>query len=85
MMEPQLTPKEAYAAMYLFLCELYDNFGYDQLGGILGGMSVLQDGMPADPAIWTDWLRMIEKVKTQHPDIRLHIKRDGASDNGGPA
>ncbi len=72
-METALTPKQAYTAMYLFLCELYNKGGYDQLGGILGGMSLLEDGAPADPAYWNDWLRMVEKSKVHNPDIGLHL------------
>ena len=74
-MEPLLTTKEAYAAMYLFLGELYERAGYDQLGGILGGMSLLNDGTTADPAYWHDWLRMVEKSKGQNPDMGLHLQR----------
>jgi len=64
-MEPQLTTKEAYAAMYLFLNELYEKYGFDQLGGILGGMSLLEDGSTADPGCWHDWLRMVEKSREE--------------------
>jgi hypothetical protein len=66
-MEPRLTTKEGYAAMYLLLCELYEKAGYDQLGGILGGMSLLDDDTSADPAYWNDWLRMVDKAKGQQP------------------
>ncbi len=72
-MEPQMSAKEAYAAMYLFLSELYEEYGFDQLGGILGGLSLLDDGTPADPAYWQDWLRMVEKSRGQNPDIGLHL------------
>ena len=74
-MDALLTPKEAYAAMYLFLCELYRKAGYDQLAGILGDMSLLDDGTTADPAYWQDWLRMVEKSKQQNPDIGLHLQK----------
>jgi hypothetical protein len=73
-MEPLLTIEEAYAAMYLFLCDLYEKAGYDQLGGILGGMSLLEDGTTADPAYWQDWLRILEKNKDQNPDMGLHLQ-----------
>ena len=73
-MESRLTPQEAYAAMYLFLSELYDRGGYDELGGILGGMSLLEDGTTADPAYWHDWLLIVEKSRGQNPDMGLHIK-----------
>ncbi len=73
-MESLLTPKEAYAAMHLFLCELHDKAGYDQLGCLLGGMSLLEDGTTADPGYWHDWLRMVEKSKGQNPDLGLHLR-----------
>ncbi len=73
-MDSQLTTKEAYVAMYLFLEELFTKYGYDQLGGILGGMSLLEDGDTADPAYWHDWLRMVDKCRGEHPDIGLHLK-----------
>jgi len=75
MMGTQITDKEAYTAMYLFLGELYEKFGYDQLGGLLGGMSLLKDGTTADPAIWNDWLRMIAKAKDGNTDLELHLKK----------
>ena len=53
-MDENLTHKEAYDAMYAFLAELYERFGFDQLGGVLGGMSFLEDGTTADPAIWNE-------------------------------
>ncbi len=68
-MNSDLTQKQAYFAMYLFLCELYEKAGLDQLGGILGGMSLLDDGTPADPGYWSDWLRMVENVTKQNPDV----------------
>jgi hypothetical protein len=82
MMERELTPKDAYVAMYLFLSELYERAGYDQLGGLLGGMSLLDDGTPADPGYWDDWLRMVEKAKSQRANIRLDIKVDRTSTAG---
>ena len=73
-MEENLTPQQAYTAMYAFLVELYERFGFDQLGGILGGMSFLEDGGTADPAIWNDWLRAVEKAKQGQVDARLRLK-----------
>ncbi len=74
-MDLQLTTKEAYAAMYLFLDDLYKQYGFDQLGGILGGMSLLEDGTTADPGYWHDWLQMVQKSIGQQPDIGLHIRK----------
>jgi hypothetical protein len=74
MAEESLTLNQAYDAMYAFLVELYQEFGFDQLGGILGGMSLLENGTTADPAIWGDWLRAVEKAKQGQVDSKLRLK-----------
>jgi hypothetical protein len=50
-----MTDKQAYAAMYYFLKQLYKRTKSDHLGGFLGDMSVLQNGSTADPAMLHDW------------------------------
>ena len=55
-----LTREQAYAAMFRFLEELWERTGSDDLGGLLGGMSVLDDGSTADPAVEHDWQRAVE-------------------------
>lgn len=76
MAEP-MSVKEAYLAMYSFLEELYSKCQFDQLGGLLGSMSVLHDGYPADKAIWADWLQSVEKAKTGQVEVGLKITRGG--------
>lgn len=54
-MQPgDLTLQEAYLAMYEFLVQLYRRTRSDELGSLLGDLSVLEDGKPADPASWRD-------------------------------
>jgi len=60
-----LTLKEAYAAMYVFLEKRYNQTKSDDIGGMLGDMSFLQDGSTADPATWGDWLKSIGLGKNQ--------------------
>jgi hypothetical protein len=64
-MEEMISSQQAYLAMYSFLEELYSKYDFDQLGGLLGSMSLLPDGSPADQAMWSDWLRCVEKSKTK--------------------
>ena len=54
-MDQEISTKESYLAMYSMLSELYTKYDFDQLGGLLGSMTLLQDGTPADPAMWQDW------------------------------
>jgi hypothetical protein len=55
----QISVRQAYVAMYQYLKRIYDLTGSDELGGLLGSMSLLPDGQPADPAAWSDWLRAV--------------------------
>jgi hypothetical protein len=50
-----MTDKQAYAAMFRFLEQLYRRTNSNELGGLLGSMAILADGSPADPAILQDW------------------------------
>jgi len=57
-----LTIKQAYLAMYLFLEGYYERTNSDDLAGLLGGFQLLKDGVPADSAAWQDWLEAINKI-----------------------
>ncbi len=73
-MKDTLTIKQAYMAMYLYLDSLYEMTGSDDLAGFLGGMSLLEDGLPADRAAWSDWLEAVEK-SYKNPDMRLVLTK----------
>jgi hypothetical protein len=55
-----MTDKQAYAAMFHFLEEFWKRTNSDDVGALLGAMSILQDGSMADPAIVNDWRRSVE-------------------------
>jgi hypothetical protein len=54
-MTTQLSEKQAYMAMYAFLLAEYERSPSDVLAVLLGGMSLLPNGTPADPAVEADW------------------------------
>lgn len=58
----KLTLKQAYLTMYLFLEGLYERTNSDDLAGLLGGFRLLNDGEPADPAAWSDWIAAANKA-----------------------
>lgn len=66
-----VTLREAYLAMYEFLVELYQRTQSDELGSLLGDLSLLPDGTTADPAAWGDWLRCIERARGGRVDVSL--------------
>ena len=72
-----LSAKQAHLAMYAFLDQCYRRFGFDDLGVLLGGMSVLPDGSTADPAAWEDWLRAVENGRAGQVDARLNLSGQG--------
>lgn len=74
-MKDRLDIRIAYAAMYEFLVGYYERTKSDDVGALLGSMSLLDDGETADPAIWQDWLESIEKAKEHAVDQSLGLKK----------
>lgn len=70
-----VTDKEAFLAMYAFLEEYYKQTHSDDVGGLLGELSLLPDGGTADPAAWHDWLQAIQKAKEGKVDAQLRLRR----------
>lgn len=58
----KLTEKQAYLAMIEFLDDYYEQTQSDGIGELLGSLQLLEDGKPADPAMWEDWLKSVEKI-----------------------
>lgn len=67
-----LTSAEAYLAMYAFLEKQFD-LGCEELGSILGSMSLLPDGSVADPALARDWSEAISLAKAGRVDAWLQL------------
>jgi hypothetical protein len=74
-MDETLTKREAFLAMYAFLERIYERLKSDDLGGILGDMSLLPDGGTADPSVWSDWELAVQSVKNGKTDARLKLRR----------
>jgi hypothetical protein len=61
----KITIDQAYLAMFYFLDALYQRTHSNDLGGFLGGFRKLNDGKPADPAAWSDWIEAINRVLSE--------------------
>jgi len=61
--------------MYSFLENEYEMTKSDDIGNLLGGMSLLQDGGTADPAVKQDWEEAIKKAKTGEVNASLEIEK----------
>lgn len=70
-MSDSLTPQQAYLAMYAFLDAYWAIAPSDDLAILLGSLSLLPDGSPADAAMKSDWDEAVEKALTDQVDARL--------------
>jgi hypothetical protein len=68
-----LTVHQAYASMYAFLEQYYERGRSDDIGALLGFMSLLPDGGTADPAIWHDWLAAVRAAEAGEVDVSLRL------------
>lgn len=71
---PKLTSRQAYLAMYSFLEAYYARGKSDEIGSILGSMSLLDDGLSADPAYLKDWKAAVSQALDGEINAALHIK-----------
>jgi hypothetical protein len=57
-----VTEKQGFAAMFQFLDDYYMRTKSDEIGALLGAMSMLEDGSTADAAIAYDWRKAVGHV-----------------------
>lgn len=62
-----MTEDEAYRAMLIFLDTMWDRNKNEGLAIVLGDMSIMDDGYPADPAILEDWRKAVRRVRSGGP------------------
>lgn len=63
--------------MFAFLDKYYQSTRSDEVGRLLGGMSLLADGGTADPAYWKEWEECVQRVQSgnlSEGDIQLRLK-----------
>jgi hypothetical protein len=73
MSDERMTNDDAYRAMYAFLTGMHERTGSGELGAILGMLSTLPDGSPADPAITAEWAEAVEAVRRGEVDTSLQL------------
>ena len=75
MTDMKLTKEKAYLAMFAFLEDYYERGKSDEIGSMLGSMSLLQDGGTADPAIEQDWNDALERVLKGKVNAKLQLNK----------
>ena len=74
-MSPKLEHDEAYLAMFAFLDAHYSRTKSDDIGGLLGDMSLLPSGSPADPAVSEDWAKAVAAARAGKVDATMKHRR----------
>ena len=70
-----ITVMDAYMAMFKYLEHLQKLTHSDDLAGFLGGMSLLNDDeLTADPAAWSDWIRICRRCTPIASRYRAQIE-----------
>ncbi len=70
-----LTEEQAYLAMFSFLETEYLLTSSDEIGGLLGGMSLLPDGSTADPAVKDQWKEAVAHVLRGEANAALTLTK----------
>ncbi len=69
----ELTGHQAYLAMFAFLETEWRRTQSPDIGGLLGSLSLLHDGSPADPAVIEDWKAAVARALSGSVDATLRV------------
>lgn len=64
---------EGYRVVCQYLNDIYDQTHDDTLGSLLGGMSLLPDGTPADPAYTEDWNNAVNHAMQGYETVGFEV------------
>ena len=71
-----MTEHEAYLAMFAFLEAHYQRGPSEDIGALLGALSLLPDGSPADAAMAADWREACKAVHEGRVDAAMRLRRE---------
>lgn len=72
-MTKTLTEKDAYLAMFSFLEDYYNRTKSDEIGSMLSGMCLMNDGRPMDGAYWDEWKQSVQKSLNGLVDAEVRL------------
>jgi len=70
----KLSPDQAYLAMFAFLDAYYRSTHADDVGALLGSLSLMPDGKPADPAVRGEWTQAVEQALKGQVDAAIGMR-----------
>ena len=71
-----LTEKEAYMAMFELLRQYYERGRSDEIGGMLGDLSLLNDETSADPAYSVEWKEIVIKIISDRNNLENNLSNN---------
>ena len=71
----QLTEQQAFLAMFFFLETEYRLAPTGEIGGLLGSLSLLPDGSPADPAVKEQWQKAVQAARNGEVNAELVLSK----------
>jgi hypothetical protein len=71
----QLSMQQAFLAMYSFLDAHYQRSKADDVGALLGSLSLLKDGRPADPAVESDWASAVQAAVSGRVEATMRLTK----------
>jgi hypothetical protein len=71
----ELTSQQAFLAMYSFLDAHYQRSKADDVGALLGSLSLLPSGGPADPAVESDWNAAVQAAVSGSVDAAMRLMK----------
>lgn len=57
--------------MFRFLENIYSTTQSDDIGGLVGSMSLMADGAPADSSLGSDWAAAVRAAREGQVDAKL--------------
>lgn len=69
-----MTEKQGYEAMLFMLNYYYELTGSNDLTDILSLGEYIEEGVPADSAIWEYWLDAVKKIKEGNPPLSKDLQ-----------
>jgi len=70
-----LTDQQAYAAMFAFLEHWYGMTKSNDVAALLGSLSLLPNGSPADPALASDWSDAVQRAVEGRVNVTMQLTR----------
>jgi len=60
--DERISVEDAYGAMFEFLSHYFETTRSEEVGTLLGGLSISDDGRPMDEGMWEEWILAVQRA-----------------------